>query len=137
MCRNLPALSDTVAPGRFLVSLTLAIASASASAEDNGTGAITRAPERLEVIVVTATRREENSQQVPIAVTALTNDVLHREQVTDLSRLQYIAPALVIWPVVANSLSATISMRGMVSLTCSRPTIPLSGPTSTASTSRA
>ena len=114
MHRKLPKMPDPAAPGPFLALLMLAIASAGASAEESGADAITRAPERLEVIVVTATRREENSQRVPIAITALANEVLNREQVTDLSRLQYVAPTLVIWPVIANSLTATISMRGMV-----------------------
>lgn len=71
-------------------------------------------PSRLEEIVVTAMRREESLQSVPIAVTALSSVELRRLQATDLSRLQYFAPTLVVWPVIANSLTATISMRGLI-----------------------
>jgi iron complex outermembrane receptor protein len=46
----------------------------------------------LEEIVVTAQRREENLQDVPMAVTALTADVLLRNDVRDLSRVEMLTP---------------------------------------------
>jgi iron complex outermembrane recepter protein len=46
----------------------------------------------LEEIVVTAQRREENLQNVPLAVTALTADVLARNDVRDLSRVEVLTP---------------------------------------------
>ncbi|MDX2142492.1 MAG: TonB-dependent receptor [Rhodospirillaceae bacterium] len=46
----------------------------------------------LEEIVVTAQRREQNLQSVPMAVTALTADTLARNDVRDLSRVEVLTP---------------------------------------------
>jgi iron complex outermembrane receptor protein len=46
----------------------------------------------LEEIVVTAQRREENLQNVPLAVTALTADTLLRNDIRDLSRVEVLTP---------------------------------------------
>jgi len=46
----------------------------------------------LEEIVVTAQRREENLQAVPIAVTALTADTLARNDIRDMSRVELVTP---------------------------------------------
>lgn len=46
----------------------------------------------LEEIVVTAQRRAENVQDVPLAVTALTADTLRRNDVRDLSRVEVLTP---------------------------------------------
>jgi iron complex outermembrane receptor protein len=43
-------------------------------------------------IVVTAQRKEENLQDVPIAVTALTSDALARNDIRDLSRVEVLTP---------------------------------------------
>jgi iron complex outermembrane receptor protein len=112
MRRNRITRCDSLLHTSIAIALTLAAVPRLARAASPESA--TREPERLESIVVTATRREEISQQVPIAITAFSNDSLRREQITDVSRLQYVAPTLVIWPVIANSLTATISMRGMV-----------------------
>ncbi|HYC04997.1 MAG TPA: TonB-dependent receptor [Azospirillaceae bacterium] len=46
----------------------------------------------LEEIVVTAQRRAENVQDVPVAVTALTGDALAKNDVRDLSRVEVLTP---------------------------------------------
>src|SRR3974390_591656 len=48
----------------------------------------------LAEIVVTARRREENLQSVPIAVTAHTGEFLDQHQITDLFSLQNVTPSL-------------------------------------------
>ena len=53
--------------------------------EDFGTG---------NSIVVTATKREQTLQEVPVAVTVTTAETLDREQIRDLKDLQSIAPSL-------------------------------------------
>lgn len=45
-------------------------------------------------IVVTAQRRGENLQDVPLAITAVTGEVLAQKNVTDVTRLQDLAPGL-------------------------------------------
>jgi iron complex outermembrane receptor protein len=66
----------------------------------------------LEEVIVTAQRREENLQRVPVAVTALTTVELERRQIRELLGLQYAIPTLYIAPTVANNMTATISLRG-------------------------
>jgi iron complex outermembrane receptor protein len=48
----------------------------------------------VESVTVTAQKREENLQRVPIAITALTEQALERSGVVDISRLQFIAPGV-------------------------------------------
>ncbi len=46
----------------------------------------------LEEVVVTAQRREENLQAVPLAVTALNADTLARNDIRDMSRVERVTP---------------------------------------------
>lgn len=48
----------------------------------------------MESVTVTAQRREEDLQSVPIAITALTAQTIERSGVVDISRLQFIAPGI-------------------------------------------
>ena len=68
----------------------------------------------IEEIVITATKRETNLQDTPVAVTALTGDSLERQQVVDLKSVTTFIPNLQIG---ANSESAAVdlAMRGIVS----------------------
>ena len=66
----------------------------------------------LEEIVVTARRREERLQDVPVAVTALNLSALSMRQITDVSALARAAPGLEIEPVQSNRTTALIGMRG-------------------------
>lgn len=70
----------------------------------------------LEEIVVTATRRTEKLQEVPIAVTAITGDALASQQQVDVSSLARTVPNLNIAPFPGDNSNATISLRGQVSL---------------------
>jgi iron complex outermembrane recepter protein len=47
---------------------------------------------RLEAVTVTAQRREENLQDVPLSVTAATGEALERRNISDLSKLDVITP---------------------------------------------
>lgn len=63
--------------------------------EPSGTPAAAAEPtEGLADIVVTAQRRAENLQNVPIAITALTSESLTKSGVTDIQSLQVAAPSL-------------------------------------------
>lgn len=62
---------------------------------------------------MTATRREERLQKVPIAVTALSRAEVQTRQLTDVSALQRAAPSLYVAP-FGDSSTAIISLRGQV-----------------------
>ena len=64
----------------------------SASAQDSGSGTGTRT---LEEITVTAQRREQTLQSVPIAITALTAGSMDSSGVSDLADLPLVTPGLV------------------------------------------
>jgi iron complex outermembrane receptor protein len=85
--RWLPALLSTLAAafiGHSAVAQEATGTSTGVSAESS----------KLEEIVVTARRREENLQTVPIAVTALSQQTLQANNTQTLADLQYLAPSL-------------------------------------------
>lgn len=86
----------------FLLAAT-AIASPAFAQTVEESGAATQtaretASSGLAEIVVTAQRREERSQDVPIAITAISPDGLRERGVTDLQGLQNQVPSLVVQP---------------------------------------
>jgi iron complex outermembrane receptor protein len=89
-----------------LTSLVTAAADIAAAAESSQPSAATV----LEEIVVTAQRREENVQNIAIAITALTGDELKDKAVTRLDDLQFASPALTITDA---GLSQSVNIRGV------------------------
>ena len=99
----------------------LALAAAPTGAQAQSTGPTTaetpQQPERteqdtgvgLEDIIVTAQRREENIQDVSIAIQAITGEGLARSGVTDVTRLELITPGVTFGRYGADS---KISVRG-------------------------
>ncbi|MFP5306068.1 MAG: TonB-dependent receptor, partial [Gammaproteobacteria bacterium] len=69
----------------------------------------------IEEIVVTAQRREESLQDVPVAVTALSSDDIENLQVTDVAALQNAAPNMVVSKFPGDNSSANIGIRGFFS----------------------
>ncbi|MHA3791129.1 TonB-dependent receptor [Sphingomonas sp. YL-JM2C] len=82
--------------GRGLLSgvalLPMLIMAAPVSAQEGGEAV--GAADRIEDIVVTAQRREERLQDVPVAVTAVTGAALERQGITDTRMLTASVPAL-------------------------------------------
>ncbi len=79
--------------------LSLAIACALAGAAVGLPGraiAAEPAAQELEEIVVTARKREERLQDVPIAVSAIGNDVIEREQINAVREIAAFTPGLII-----------------------------------------
>ena len=66
----------------------------------------------LEEVVVTAQKRAENLQSVPVAVSAATGEELQRQGVIDVMALQNIAPGV---QVSSTALGQQISIRGITS----------------------
>lgn len=97
----------------FVAASVMALASGFAGAA----GAEQRAPapagaSQLEEVVVTARRREERLQDVPVAVTAVTAQQLARANVQTLSDVQRLVPSLTMTLSNARSGSAAITLRG-------------------------
>lgn len=67
----------------------------------------------LEEVVVTATRREESAQDVPVALTPLSAEALEEANVIDLTDIGFLAPNVQLQPVSTFPGFATFSMRGI------------------------
>src|SRR5580765_804713 len=67
----------------------------------------------LEEIVVTARKREENLQTTPVAVSALSAEMLERNRIVRLDDLQKSVPSLVIFANPGLLGTPTFSLRGI------------------------
>jgi outer membrane receptor protein involved in Fe transport len=67
----------------------------------------------VEEITITATKRAQNIQDVPIAVTAITSEGLEARGITDVKELQQAAPSLVITDSNSTTNGGVIRIRGM------------------------
>ena len=94
----------------LLVSTTLAAAGV-ARAQDAEPSQTTG----LDEIVVTAQKREQSLQDVPIAVTALTPETLQANRVVSVNDLSGLAPGLQVRPSAGGVQIPSFSMRGVVS----------------------
>jgi iron complex outermembrane receptor protein len=79
-----------------------------ALAQEDGGGA------QLEEIVVTAQKREQNLQDVPVAVTALSEASIETNRIVDVRDLSAMAPNLTVRVSSGGSALPTYSMRGLV-----------------------
>jgi len=68
--------------------------SGGAAAQDASSASVAD-PRVLEVIVVTAQKREETSQETPLALTAVTSDTVEERQIDGVRKLSQLAPGLV------------------------------------------
>ena len=78
----------------------------------------------LEEIVVTATRRAESAQEVPIPVTAISGDAIDRAYAQDVRDLNGIAPNVQLQPVGAFQNAAAFYIRGVGSTDIESATDP-------------
>jgi len=69
----------------------------------------------LHDIVVTAQKREQNVQDVPIAVTAISGDTLQANRVTDVTDLSSLAPGVTVRTSAGGSQLPSFTIRGAVS----------------------
>jgi iron complex outermembrane receptor protein len=67
----------------------------------------------LEEVTVTAQRREEAEQSVPLAITALSADMLERQQIRNISQLDQVVPNIVMNPNTGTSSASKIFLRGV------------------------
>ncbi|QUD88317.1 TonB-dependent receptor [Phenylobacterium montanum] len=97
--------SKTIAAALGSVSLLALSHAAMAQTE-----AAASAPAQLQEVVVTAQKRSENVQTVPISMTALTGKSLTEKSVTTLADLQFAAPSL---SVENAGLTQSVNIRGI------------------------
>ena len=108
----------------FLAFLTLLAAPTALAQEAEGKSAQEETAEEMttevssgnsmsDEIVVTARKREENIQEVPVAVTVLPGEQLEESGVTDLSEIQAQVPNLSIYPGRNQSTTLTAFLRGI------------------------
>ncbi|MGE0386394.1 MAG: TonB-dependent receptor [Gammaproteobacteria bacterium] len=95
--------------------LALAVALAALALPAQPARAQAAAAERasgLEEVVVTARRREEALQSVPIAITAISGADIDKASITDVQNLQYHAPTLTVSPNESKRNLPTFGIRG-------------------------
>lgn len=68
---------------------------------------------RLQEIVVTAQRYQEDLQKTPLAISAITAEILEQRGTTNVGQLTSAAPNLIIKPTPGSAASVTISIRGI------------------------
>lgn len=68
----------------------------------------------LEEIIVTAQKREENLQRVPVAVTALTSEALESQRITSVAGLGSIVPNFQVIKQPSNAALPVYSLRGVL-----------------------
>ncbi len=98
------------------VAVALACATLSVSAAAQSTPAKAEAKpadDKLESIVVTAQRREEELQKVPVSITTLSAKDLEQKQIRRLDDMKFEVPNMVIEPSTGTSSAAKIFMRGV------------------------
>ncbi|MDB5454041.1 MAG: hypothetical protein JWO33_2619, partial [Caulobacteraceae bacterium] len=83
-----------------------------------------RAAASLEEVVVTAQRREERLQDVPLAVTAISGQGLERAGVARIDDLAKLAPGFSIQPATRGNALLVVSMRGQRQNTPNKPYDP-------------
>ncbi|TVV76739.1 TonB-dependent receptor [Sphingomonas solaris] len=69
----------------------------------------------LEEIVVTAQKREQRLQDVPVAITAISEATIQANRITSVQDLSGLAPNVIVRPAAGGSAIPTFSMRGLTS----------------------
>ncbi len=72
-----------------------------------------KAPVELKAVVVTAQRRSQNLQEVPLAVTAIDRDQLDSRGIANVADLSSVAPNLQVSTAPGDASASQISIRGM------------------------
>ncbi len=97
------------------IGLTLSLAAVQAQAQSAPAAepASREQPAVLDAVQVTARKREETLQEIPVAVTAFTADALDRLNVSDLGDLDAQVPNLTIYAARGSSSTVTAYIRGI------------------------
>jgi len=88
--------------------------SAASAAEATPTASDTADSAAVGAVVITARKRSENLQRVPIAVTAQTGRQLEQQGIRQTTDLTRVVPSLTVSPSLAQNTGAVFSLRGQV-----------------------
>ncbi len=102
------SLNCLLATGLVLMPSTQLMAQDAATSDGTESTTIT-----LEELIVTAQRREQGLQQVPLSVTAISAAELERKQITDVLDLQYAVPNISLATNTGTASGARIFLRGV------------------------
>ena len=91
------------------------IAGAATEARAQAAPAADQGTTTLQEIIVTAQKREQNLQSVPISISAVTAKTLEANRITNVMNLGAVAPNLTVRPSVGGVGIPTFSLRGVVS----------------------
>ncbi len=75
--------------------------------------AYAQAEDKVETIVVTAEKRAQNVQSVPVTVDAYTGDQLRQSNVDSVNDLQKISPSLMVYTTTSGASDTTMKIRGV------------------------
>ncbi|MBM3929285.1 MAG: TonB-dependent receptor, partial [Sphingomonadales bacterium] len=99
-----------------VLALVVAAPAAAQTAPTEGTGGAPASQDEFQSandIIVTATRRDETVQNVPIAISAFAGDLLQNANVTDVRGLEQLSPSLQTVTGQSNANNTNISIRGI------------------------
>jgi iron complex outermembrane receptor protein len=96
----------------LMASGPFALGAPTARGEVSGPSAADDKSAALEEVIVTARRREESLQQVPISITAIDQDTLQRQGVNTLTDLQQLVPSAYVTGYAHGSSQQFFSLRG-------------------------
>ncbi len=96
----------------WLAASALVALASPAFAQDANTQPTAETSTNRATVIVTATRREENLQEVPVAVTAVPEALVRNAGIRDIRDLTQVTPSLQV-PVSENSSSVTARIRGV------------------------
>jgi iron complex outermembrane receptor protein len=105
--RSLKGFRPAIAGAAGIAACVAALSHTTAVAQDAPAAGV------LQEITVTARRREESIQDVPIAVTAITGDALDRTGATDIAELAQLVPSVTLEPSRATNSTLTAFIRGV------------------------
>lgn len=98
--------------GKFVLLASTGLILSATAAEAQNTTNSEKEEGGLDVIVVTAQKREQNLQDVPVSVTAIGSEALESQRITTFTDLTKAAPALTVSE-GTNSNNSTIFLRGI------------------------
>jgi len=102
--------------GHALAQSTPATAQSAGAAEQSATAGVRSASVQLEEIVVTATKRAESQEKVPLSITAYTQDSLDKQQAKDFTDIVRLTPGVTLTPQTrGNTAGSDVSIRGISS----------------------
>ncbi len=99
--------------GASALALSLLSGTAAAQEDTAETAPVQEGSRRLDTVTVTAQQRVESIQDVPIAITALSNEALERAGVADIKGLDQVAPSFNMNTTDTESGGITLRLRGV------------------------